>query len=190
MNNFLNIIKKYKSVVEYEAGISKLANKKKAIKLSSNEGAFGISYQVIKKLKKFEKNFFRYPDPQSNKLKEAISKKYKLNKNNIICGNGSDEILSIIARIFSGPKDEIIYSEHGFLMYPIIAQQIGAKGVKVKDVNYKNSLDNFYNAITKKTKIIFLANPNNPTGTYLTKNELNKFIKILPKRILLVIDAA
>ncbi len=190
MNNFLNILKKYKSVVEYEAGISKLANKKKIIKLSSNEGAFGISNKVIKKLKEFQNQFFRYPDPQSNKLKKAISKKYNLNKNNIICGNGSDEILSTIAKIFSGPKDEIIYSEHGFLMYPIITQQVGAKGIKVKDNNYKNSLNNFYKAITKKTKIIFLANPNNPTGTYLNKEELKKFVKILPKRVLLVIDAA
>ena len=133
---------------------------------------------------------FRYPDPESNKLKEAISKKYNINKNNIICGNGSDEIITIIAKIFSGPGDEILYSEYGFLMYPIASQLSGAKGIKVKDINYRNSLKNFAKAITKKTKIIFIANPNNPTGTYLTKNELNKFICKLPKRVLLVIDAA
>ena len=92
---------------------------KKIIKLSSNEGAFGASPKIKKIIKEFENKIFRYPDPESNKLKEEISKKYKLNKNNIICGNGSDEILATIAKIFSGPGDEILYSEYGFLMYTI-----------------------------------------------------------------------
>ena len=190
MSNFLKIKKSINSVVKYEAGISKLADRKKIIKLSSNEGAFGVSPKIKKILKEFENKIFRYPDPENNKLKEIIFKKYKLNKNNIICGNGSDEILVTIAKIFSGPGDEILFSEYGFLMYPIASQLAGAKGIKVKDINYRNSLKNFSKAITKKTKIIFIANPNNPTGTYLTKNELNEFILRLPKRILLVIDAA
>ncbi len=190
MSNFLKIRKNINSVVKYEAGISKLADRKKIIKLSSNESAFGASPKIKEILKKFEKKTFRYPDPESNALKKAISIKYKLNINNIICGNGSDEILATIARIFSNPGDEILYSEYGFLMYPIASQLAGAKGIKVKDINYKNSLKNFGKAITKKTKIIFIANPNNPTGTYLSTKELNKFIKNLPKRILLVIDAA
>jgi histidinol-phosphate aminotransferase len=190
MSNFLKIRKNINSVVKYEAGISKLADRKKIIKLSSNEGAFGASPKIKEILKKFEKKTFRYPDPESNALKKAISIKYKLNINNIICGNGSDEILATIARIFSNPGDEILYSEYGFLMYPIASQLAGAKGIKVKDINYKNSLKNFGKAITKKTKIIFIANPNNPTGTYLTKDELNKFILKLPKKILLIIDAA
>ena len=190
MNNFLKIKKNINSVVKYEAGISKLADRKKVIKLSSNEGTFGTSTKVKKTLKEFENKIFRYPDPESNLLKEEIAKTYKLNKNNIICGNGSDEILTIIAKIFSGPGDEILYSEYGFLMYPIASQLAGAKGIKVKDINYRNSLKNFSKAITKRTKIIFIANPNNPTGTYLSKNELNEFILNLPKRVLLVIDAA
>ena len=190
MSNFLKINKNINSVVKYEAGISKLADRKKIIKLSSNEGAFGTSPKIKKTLKELEKKIFRYPDPESNKLKDTISKKYKLNKNNIICGNGSDEILTTIAKIFSGSGDEILYSEYGFLMYPIAAQLAGAKGVKVKDVNYRNSLKNFIGAITKKTKIVYIANPNNPTGTYLNKDELNKFILKIPKKILLVIDAA
>jgi histidinol-phosphate aminotransferase len=190
MSNFLKIKKNIKSVVKYEAGIFKLADRNKIIKLSSNEGAFGTSSKIKKILKEFEGKIFRYPDPESNILKETIAKRHKLNKNNIICGNGSDEILTTIAKIFSGPGDEILYSEYGFLMYPIASQLSGAKGIKVKDINYRNSLKNFTKAITKRTKIIFIANPNNPTGTYLTKNELNEFILKLPKRILLVIDAA
>ena len=190
MGNFLNIKKNLNSVIKYEAGISKLANRKKIIKLSSNEGAFGVSPKVKKRLKQFENNLFRYPDPESDKLKQAISKKYKLNKNNIICGNGSDEILLLLAKIFAGPGEEILFSEYGFLMYPIAAQLVGAKGIKVKDINYKNSPENFIKAITKKTKIIFIANPNNPTGTYLNKDELKKFVKKIPKRVLLVIDGA
>ena len=190
MSNFLKIKKNINSVLKYEAGIFKFSNRKKIIKLSSNEGAFGTSSKIKKILKEFEGKIFRYPDPESSMLKEAISKRYKLNRNNIICGNGSDEILTTIAKIFSGPGDEILYSEYGFLMYPIATQLSGAKGIKVKDINYRNSLKNFTKAITKKTKIIFIANPNNPTGTYLTKNELNEFVLKLPKRILLVIDAA
>ena len=190
MSNFLKIKKNINSVIKYEAGISKLADRKKVVKLSSNEGAFGTSNKIKKILKEFQGKIFRYPDPENNILKEGISKRYKLNKKNIICGNGSDEILTIIAKIFSGPGDEILYSEYGFLMYPIAAQLSGAKGVKVKDVNYRNSLKNFSKAITKRTKIIFIANPNNHTGTYLTNKELNEFILKLPKRILLVIDAA
>ena len=190
MSYFLKIKKNINSVVKYEAGIAKLADRKKIIKLSSNEGAFGTNPKIKKILKEFEKKIFRYPDPESNELKETISKKYKLNTNNIICGNGSDEILATIAKIFSGPGDEILFSEYGFLMYPIAAQLAGAKGIKVKDINYRNSLKNFSNSITKKTKIIFIANPNNPTGTYLSKKELSKFIFELPKKILLVIDAA
>ena len=153
MSKFLKIKKNINSVVKYEAGISKLADRNKIIKLSSNEGAFGTSPKIKKIIKEFENKIFRYTDPESNKLKEEISKKYKLNKNNIICGNGSDEILATIAKIFSGPGDEILYSEYGFLMYPIASQLAGAKGIKVKY---------------------------NPTGTYLSKNELNEFILKLP----------
>ena len=190
MSNFLKIKKNINSVVKYEAGLSKLADRKKIVKLSSNEGAFGASPKIRKILKNSENKIFRYPDPESNALKKEISKKYKLNQNNVICGNGSDEILATVAKIFSGPGDEILYSEYGFLMYPIASQLAGAKGIKVKDINYKNSIKNFIKSVTKKTKIIFIANPNNPTGTYLTKKELDEFIIKLPKRILLVIDAA
>ena len=97
MSNFLKIKKNINCVVKYEAGISKLADRNKIIKLSSNEGAFGTSPKIKKIIKELENKIFRYPDPESNKLKEEISKKYKLNKNNIICGNGSDEILATIA---------------------------------------------------------------------------------------------
>ena len=190
MSKILKIKKQLSNITKYEAGISKLANIKKVIKLSSNEGAFGPSLQALKTFKKFNNQIFRYPDPEVNKLRNAISKRYKLNKNNIICGNGSDEILATIARIFSGPGDEILFSEYGFLMYPIVTQLAGAKGIKIKDIKHKNCLRNFFKAITKKTKIIYIANPNNPTGTYLTKKELNEFCKNLPKKIILVIDAA
>ena len=148
--------KNINSVVKYEAGLSKLADRKKIVKLSSNEGAFGASPKIRKILKNSENKIFRYPDPESNALKKEISKKYKLNQNNVICGNGSDEILATVAKIFSGPGDEILYSEYGFLMYPIASQLAGAKGIKVKDINYKNSIKNFIKSVTKKTN--FKAN--------------------------------
>ena len=191
MSNILKIKKKINSVIKYEAGLSKIANKKKGIiKLSSNEGALGSSDKAQLILKKINNEVSRYPDPELNRLRKVISNKYKINSNNIIFGNGSDEILSIIARIFSGPGDEVLFSEHGFLMYPIAAQLAGAKGIKVKDKNYKNCLENFLKKVNKKTKIIFIANPNNPTGTYLNTKELDAFCKKLPKRILLVLDGA
>ena len=139
-----------KSLIKY----SNLKNSNLTIKLivSSNKNANGLGYAKKNKIpymianfkvkKNSENKIFRYPDPESNALKKEISKKYKLNQNNVICGNGSDEILATVAKIFSGPGDEILYSEYGFLMYPIASQLAGAKGIKVKDINYKNSIKN------------------------------------------------
>ena len=110
--------------------------------------------------------------------------------NNIICGNGSDEILSMFANCFAGEGDEIVYSEHGFLVYPIATKAAGATPVVAKEKKYKADVEEIINVCTSKTKVCFIANPNNPTGTYLNKNELITLRKKLPKNCLLVIDSA
>jgi histidinol-phosphate aminotransferase len=117
------------------------------------------------------------------------------NKNNIsaeqiVCGAGSDEIISLITAAFAGVNDEIIYSEHGFLMYPISAMRVGAVPIKVKESNLKANINEIIKAVTFKTKIIFIANPNNPTGSYLTTAEILELISKIPKNILIVLDHA
>ena len=98
-------------------------------------------------------------------MREKIAQKNNINPNQIVCGAGSDEIIALLTSSFASVGDEVIYSEHGFLMYPISAQRVGAKAIKVKEKNLKTDVDAIINAVNKKTKIIFIANPNNPTGS-------------------------
>jgi histidinol-phosphate aminotransferase len=132
----------------------------------------------------------RYPDGKSEILRREISKKYKCNSNKIICGAGSDEVIQMICQLYLNPKDEVIVPQYSFLMYRIYANIVGAKVVFAKELKFKISVSEIIKKVTKKTKIVFLANPNNPTGTYLTKNELLELRKKLNKNILLVVDDA
>ena len=145
---------------------------------------------MIKLLKNNPFSISRYPDGNANDLRYELSKKFKININNVICGNGSDEILSLFAHCFSGPGDEVIYSEHGFLVYPIAIKAAGSTPISVAEKNYKADVNNIIKKASKKTKICYIANPNNPTGTYLSKKELVKLRESLPKQCLLVIDSA
>ncbi len=145
---------------------------------------------MIKLLKKNPFSISRYPDGSANELRYELSKKFKININNVICGNGSDEILSLFAHCFSGPGDEVIYSKHGFLVYPIAIKAAGSTPISVAEKNYKADVNNIIKKASKKTKICYIANPNNPTGTYLSKKELIKLRENLPKKCLLVIDSA
>ncbi len=149
----------------------------------------GTSSKALKELKKgFSTS--RYPDGSSYALREALAKQHNINVNNIICGNGSDEVLSLFAHCFSGPGDEVLYSKHGFLVYPISIKAAGSKPISVPEKNYKADVNAIIKKASRKTKICFIANPNNPTGTYLTRNELIKLREKLPKKCLLVIDSA
>ena len=123
-------------------------------------------------------------------MREALGEKYNIDKERIVCGAGSDELIAFLTSAFAGVGDEIIYSQYGFLMYPISAQRVGAKAIKVEESNLKTNVDNIIAAISDKTKIIFIANPNNPTGSYLNKTELQKLIDNTPKNILIVLDCA
>ena len=174
----------------YKPGKSSIKKVKNVIKLSANESALGVSSKVKKIISKRNLNFFRYPDSKSKKLRHEISKKFGCDKEKIICGSGSDEVIQMLCQLILKTKDEVIVPQFSFLMYRIYAKIVGAKVIFAKEKKFKVSVSEIIKKVTKKTKIVFLANPNNPTGTYLTKIELIKLRKKLRKNILLVVDDA
>ena len=163
---------------------------KNLIRLSANEGALGTSLDAIKAINSFSMDLNRYPPQVSENLVDAIAKRYSLDRNKIILGNGSDELISILAQAFLSSEDEAIYTEYGFLQFPQAISITGATGIIAKDNQLTVSVDSILSKITKKTKLIFLANANNPTGTFISKNEVIRLHKSIPSNILLVYDAA
>ena len=174
----------------YKPGKSFLNKKKNIIKLSANESALGMSKNASKVLKKFRGDISKYPDGKFKELTSIISKKYNCKQNQIICGSGSDEIIQMLCQLFLNKGDEVVVPEFSFLMYRIYSKIVGAKVVFSKEKNFKVSNDEILKKITKRTKIVFIANPNNPTGTYISKNQLLDLRKRLNKKILLVVDDA
>ena len=163
---------------------------KSLIRLSANEGALGTSSNAIKAINSFSTDLNRYPPQISENLVDAISKRYSVDRNKIILGNGSDELISILAQAFLSSEDEAIYTEYGFLQFPQAISITGAKGIIAKDNKLTVSVDSILSNITKKTKLIFLANANNPTGTFISKEEVIRLHKSIPSNVLLVYDAA
>ena len=178
------------NIEAYKPGKSSVKKIKKIIKLSANESALGVSPMAKKIISNKIVNFFRYPDGNSKDLKNQISKKFKCDVKKIICGAGSDEVIQMLCQLFIKPNDEVIVPQFSFLMYRIYSKILGAKVIFAKETNFKISVLNILKNVTKKTKIVFLANPNNPTGTYLNKFELVLLRKKLRKNILLVVDDA
>ena len=178
------------NIEPYKPGKSKIKKLKKIIKLSANESALGMSSKATKIISNKGLNLERYPDGKSDILRKEISKKYKCNSNKIICGAGSDEVIQMICQLFLKPKDEVVVPQYSFLMYRIYTKIVGAKVIFAKEVKLKVSSAEILKKVNKKTKIVFLANPNNPTGTYLTKKEILELRKKLNKNILLVVDDA
>jgi histidinol-phosphate aminotransferase len=152
---------------------------KKVVKLASNENPLGPSKKAIGAMKKALKNAFYYPDSNSFELKQAISKKYKITPENIMVGAGSDELIELIAKLFFTTEDEIIISDHAFIRYEMSGKLMNSKVVSVPMKNYKHDLEAMADAVTGNTKAIFIANPNNPTGTYNTKAEFESFLNRL-----------
>ena len=178
------------NIEAYRPGKSKIKKLRKIIKLSANESALGMSPKAIKIISDKKLNLERYPDGKSEILRKEISKKYKCNFDKIICGAGSDEVIQMICQLFLKPKDEVVVPQYSFLMYRIYTKIVGAKVIFAKEVKLKVSSAEILKKVNKKTKIVFLANPNNPTGTYLTKKEILELRKKLNKNILLVVDDA
>jgi histidinol-phosphate aminotransferase len=178
------------NIEPYKPGKSKIKKLKNIIKLSANESALGMSDKVIKIISNKKLSLERYPDGKSLNLRKEISKNFKCNPDKIICGAGSDEVIQMICQLFLKPKDEVIVPEYSFLMYRIYANIVDAKVKFAKEINYKISNIEILKKVTKNTKIVFLANPNNPTGTYLTNKEILDLRKKLNRNILLVVDDA
>ena len=181
--------KKFK-IKAYKPGKSNIAKIQNVIKLSANESALGVSPKVKKILQNKKLVISKYPDGRAKNLRKEISKKYKCDLEKIICGAGSDEIIQMICQLYLKPSDEVIVPQYSFLMYRIYAQIVGAKVVFSKEKNFKVSTNEIIKKVTKKTKLVFIANPNNPTGTYLSREELIDLRMKLNKNILLVLDDA
>jgi len=136
------------------------------IKLSANESALGPSPKAIQAFEKDKDKIFKYPESDSNSLREVLSEKFNIDSKRIICGSGSDQIFDLTCHLFLEPGDEVIVTEFGFIMHRIYASLYKAKVILAKEKNFKASVDEILKKVTNKTKIVFIANPNNPTGTY------------------------
>ena len=178
------------NIKAYKPGKSGISSNKKYIKLSANESSLGVSESVRKIFKNKNLAINRYPDGKSKVLRREISKEVRCDFDKIICGAGSDEIIQMICQLYLNKNDEVICPEYSFLMYRIYSKIVGAKVLFSKEKNFKVSIKDILKKVTKKTKIVFIANPNNPTGTYLSKSELIFLRKKLNKKILLVVDDA
>ncbi len=178
------------SIDKYVAGRSKAPSKVKTIKLSSNESPLGASPKAMKAYERASANLALYPDSSSTELREALAKKHNIDARNIVIGAGSDELLHLLAQIYLSQEDEAIMSEFGFLVYPIITKGAGASIIYAKSKDFKIDVNAILAAVNEKTKIIFLDNPNNPTGTYVNGDELVRLHAGLRSDILLVIDSA
>ena len=185
------------AIAPYQGGkpISELAremglNEADIVKLASNENPLGISPKAQMAIEDAIGDIARYPDGNSFALRDAVSRKFNVQANQIVFGNGSNDILELVARAYLQAGDEVIYSQHAFAVYPLVTQAVGATGVVVPAIDFGHDLDGFLKAITSKTKLIFIANPNNPTGTLIDKHALRAFIHAVPSHVLIVLDEA
>jgi len=177
-------------IAPYVPGTSALPGARPVIKLSSNETPFGPSPRAIEAYLAAAKHLSRYPDGTARPLREALAKLYGLDPARIVCGAGSDELLNLLAAAYLGPGDEAIYSRHGFLVYKIAIQARGATPVAAPEKNLTTDVDAILARVGPNTRMVFIANPNNPTGTYLSFDEVKRLHAGLPGDVLLVLDAA
>ncbi|CAM9092219.1 unnamed protein product [Phaeothamnion confervicola] len=177
-------------VKPYEAGVSKLAGVANPVKLSSNESALGPSPMAVAAYQAAVTKLHRYPDSASADLRNAIAAQYGLSADRIICGNGSDELIHLLAQAYIGPGDEMLYTAHGFSIYPIATLAAGGTPVAAPERKHTADVDALLACVTPATRIVFLANPNNPTGTYVSASEVRRLRAQLRDDILLVLDAA
>jgi histidinol-phosphate aminotransferase len=174
----------------YKPGTSRLEGVANPIKLSSNENPFGPSPLAIKAMEKAIHKAHRYPDGNATELKAAIAARHGIDESRVVCGAGSDELIALLCQAYAGPGTEVLYSQYGFLMYPISALRVGATPVVAPEENLTASVEKLLAAVTPKTRLLFLANPNNPTGTYLPEKTVRDLRKRLPAHVLLVLDNA
>jgi histidinol-phosphate aminotransferase len=174
----------------YVGGEAKLAGVNRIIKLSSNEGAFGPPPGATAAAARAATEMHRYPDGDCNALRQALGSRFDLDPKQIVCGAGSDELLALLIHAYAAPGDEIIMSAYGFVMYEIGGTAVGATVIKVPERNMTADVDAILAALSPKTRMVLIANPNNPTGSILPQSEMERLHKGLPSDVLLLIDAA
>ena len=177
-------------IAPYVGGESKAPGVERPIRLASNESALGPSPKAVAAYRALADEIHRYPDGSAAELRAALGRHHGLDPERIVCGAGSDELIGLLLRAYAGPGDEVLYSRHGFLMYPIGAQSVGATPVAVPERDLTADVDGFLARVTERTRIVFIANPNNPTGTYLSADEVARLHAGLPRHVVLAIDAA
>lgn len=173
----------------YVPGRSKAADGRELVKLSANENPLGSSPAALAARQQTPPPAL-YPDPDSNALRDALGRLHGIDPARIICGTGSGELLNIAAQAFTGPGDEVLYVRYGFSLYEIIAHKCGATPVEAPDADYGTDIDALLACVTDATRVVFLCNPNNPTGSFLTRAELARIHAALPADVLLVLDHA
>ena len=176
-------------IAPYKGGESKLEGQSRIIKLSSNE-APSLSPKATAACISIAADHNRYPDGGATALRKALAEHNAIDMDRIVCGAGSDELISMLCNAYTGPGDEVLHTEHGFLMYAISAKAAGATPVAAPEKNLTTDVDALLNCVTERTKIVFIANPNNPTGTLIPQSEVERLWQGLPKHVLLVLDAA
>jgi histidinol-phosphate aminotransferase len=177
-------------IAPYVGGEARIAGVERPIRLASNESALGPSPKAMAAYLALAGEIHRYPEGSAEILREAIGHRHRLDPARIVCGAGSDELIALLLRSYAGPDDEVLYSRHGFLMYPIGALSVGAAPVAAPERELTADVDALLARITPRTRIVFIANPNNPTGTYLGTEELARLHAGLPPSVVLAIDAA
>ena len=177
-------------IAPYVGGESAVEGQERIIKLSSNEGAFGPSAKATEACRDVAASLHRYPDGGALVLRQAIGERHGLDPARIVCGAGSDELIALLCNAYTEPGDQVLHSRHGFLMYAISAKAAGAEPVTAEESNLTADVDALLGQVTERTRILFLANPNNPTGTYLAADEVRRLRRDLRDDVLLVIDAA
>ena len=174
----------------YVGGKATAEGAARAIKLSANESALGPSPKAIEAMQAALADSHRYPDGGADRLRAAIGERFSLDSARIVCGSGSDELIHLLIAAYAGPGDEVLYSAHGFLMYRLNALAIGATPVAAPETGLRTDIDAILARVTSRTRLVFIANPNNPTGSYITAEELSRLHTGLPDDVVLVIDAA
>ena len=174
----------------YVSGESKIAGAGEVLKLSANENPYGCSPFATNALAEAATRLNRYPGTDHGALRTAIGEVHGLDPDRIICGVGSDEVLQFVAQCYAGPGDEVILTQHGFSMYPILAKTVGAAPVEVAETDRRVDVDAILAAVTDKTRIVFIANPANPTGTMVPEDEGHRLASGLPGTCILVLDGA
>jgi histidinol-phosphate aminotransferase len=177
-------------IAPYVPGKSKTDDGRKVAKLSSNENPLGTSDEARAAFARHSHDLERYPDASATDLREALATANGLDPARIIYGTGSDEVLHLAAGAFAGPGDEIIYMRYGFAVYEIATRRVGAVPIIVPDKDYATDVDAILACVTTRTRVVFLANPNNPTGTYTPRAEIARLHAALPANVLLVLDQA